>query len=85
MTTIDPFHEYRQSTASFTAVTGSDSRSLTLIAKKPALFHSIAHRVLTLANENGWFVVSIKRVHPGSNIREISVTPTRRTHADNRN
>jgi hypothetical protein len=77
MTNPDPFHEYRQSTAAFTAVTGSDGRSLTLIAKKPALFHSVAHRVLALANENGWFAVSIKRVHPGSNIREISVTPER--------
>jgi hypothetical protein len=73
----DPFIEFRTSQKSFDAVTGTDGRSLTLVATDVAHFHSAAHQVIALANKYGWRVTEIRHQLPGANVASITVTPAR--------
>lgn len=77
MTNSDPFANFRSSTATYTAITGSDGRGLNLRAIDIAEFHPVANEVLALANERGWRIRTIQRCHPGGNILQIEIAPAR--------
>jgi hypothetical protein len=73
--TPDPFSEFRKSQSSFDAVTGTDGRTLQLVAIDLAQFHPIAHAAIEIANRHGWRVTRLHRV--GANIERLTVTPHR--------
>jgi hypothetical protein len=75
MTNSDTFAKFRSSTAAYTAITGSDGRSLNLRAIDIAAFNPVANEVLTLANKNGWRIRSIQRLRPDGNILQIEIAP----------
>jgi hypothetical protein len=75
MTMNDPFAEYRTPQPSFDSATGTDGRTLQLVAIDLAAFHPVADSVIALANKCGWRVTRMHR--HGPNIELLTITPHR--------
>jgi hypothetical protein len=69
----DPFAAYRQSTSTYSAITGSDGRSLTLSGIGDAAAIP-AEQVIEIANRHAWHVRVHRHLHT---VTSLEVRPRR--------